>query len=187
MVPIIKISDKLLELKSNSKAVSKGDILDFLQPSSDSLALLGHSITEVNIKYHELIQPDLNDQFKQLCSAQTPVTKMLIGDDLPKSVTEISETKKVEKSVLVPSQYINLMGFTLNSVEMKVSLTPTKATKIKLKAVGLYHNLSPTVSEVIGLMVASFPGVRDKVKTLKQNKANFKAIMTLSDMARSDL
>ena len=95
MIPIIKISDKSLELKSNSKAVFKGDISDFLQPSSDSLALLGHSIIEVNIEHHELIQPDLNDKFKQLCSAQTPVTKMLFGDDLPKSVTEISETKKV--------------------------------------------------------------------------------------------
>ena len=82
------------ELKSNSKAVSKGDVPEFLQLSSDSLALLGHSIIEVNIKHHELIQPDLNDQFKQLCSAQTPVTKMLLGDDLPKSVTEIAETKK---------------------------------------------------------------------------------------------
>ena len=79
-------------LKSNSKAVSKGDVPEFLQLSSDSL--LGHSIIEVNIKHHELIQPDLNDQFKQLCSAQTPVTKMLLGDDLPKSVTEIPETKK---------------------------------------------------------------------------------------------
>lgn len=77
-----------------------------------------------------------------------------------KLFTNLGLTLNREKSVLVPSQYINLMGFTLNSVEMKVSLTPTKATKIKLKAVGLYHNLSPTVSEVIGLMVASFPGVR---------------------------
>ena len=84
----------MTELKSNSKAVSKWDVPEFLQVSSDSLALLGHSIIEVNIKHHELIQPDLNDQFKQLCSAQTPVTKMLLGDDLPKSVTEIAETKK---------------------------------------------------------------------------------------------
>ena len=79
-----------------------------------------------------------------------------------KLFTNLGLTLNREKSVLVPSQYINLMGFTLNSVEMKVSLTPTKATKIKLKAVGLHHNLSPTiqtVSEVIGLMVASFPGV----------------------------
>ena len=56
---------------------------------------MGHSINEVNIKRRELIKPDLNDQFKQLCGSHTPVTKLLFGDDLPKSVKEISETNKV--------------------------------------------------------------------------------------------
>ena len=55
---------------------------------------MGHSINEVNIKRRELIKPDLNDQFKQLCGSHTPVTK-LFGDDLPKLVKEISETNKV--------------------------------------------------------------------------------------------
>ena len=63
--------------------------------SLDSLALLGHSINEVNIKRRELIKPDLNDQFKQRCGSHTQVTKLLFGDDLPKSVKEISETNKV--------------------------------------------------------------------------------------------
>ena len=68
---------------------------EFFQLSLDSLALMGHSINEVNIKRRELIKPDLNDQFKQLCGSHTPVTKLLFGDDLPKSVKEISETNKV--------------------------------------------------------------------------------------------
>jgi len=95
MIPIIKIVDKMLELKSNSKPASETDVSAFLQLSLDSLALLGHSINEVNLKRRELIKPELNDQFKQLCSSQTPVTKLLFGDDLPKSVKEISETNKV--------------------------------------------------------------------------------------------
>ena len=56
---------------------------------------MGHSINEVNTKRHELIKPDLNDQFKQLCGSHTPVTKLLFWDDLPKLVKEISETNKV--------------------------------------------------------------------------------------------
>ena len=95
MIPIVKMSDKLLELKSNSKSASPSDVAEFLQLSLDSLALMGHSINEVNIKRRELIKPDLNDQFKQLCGSHTPVTKLLFGDDLPKSVKEISETNKV--------------------------------------------------------------------------------------------
>ena len=51
---------------------------------------------------------------------------------------------------------------------------------------------------MIGLMVASFPGVMyrplynrqleiEKVAALKQNQGNFEVSMILSDMARSDL
>ncbi|XP_074612234.1 uncharacterized protein LOC141866599 [Acropora palmata] len=254
---------------------------------------MGHSINEVNIKRCELIKPDLNDQFKQLCGSHTPVTKLLFGDDLPKSVKEISETNRVgvkvsskppthynkqqkrsnyhhgthhqsqkpflwkyqgpgkrshqdhkkkgfknvgyiddtylkgsmfhacetnvsttvklftdlgltlnmAKSVLIPSQSIAFLGFVLNSAKMTVALTPSKAMKVKSKAVELLHNQSPTirtVSEMIGLMVASFPGVMygplyyrqleiEKVVALKQNQGNFEASMILSDMARSDL
>ena len=95
MIPIVKMSDKLLELKSTSTSASQSDVSEFLQLSLDSLALMGHSINEVNIKRRELIKPDLNDQFKQLCGSHSPVTKLLFGDDLPKSVKEISETNKV--------------------------------------------------------------------------------------------
>lgn len=85
MIPIVKMSDKLLELKSNSKSASESDLSEFLQLSLDSLALMGHPINEVNTKRRELIKPDLNDQFKQLCGSHTPVTKLLFGDDLPNS------------------------------------------------------------------------------------------------------
>ena len=73
--------------------------------------------------------------------------------------------------------------------------------KVKSKAIELLHNQSPTirtVSDMIGLMVASFPGVMygplyyrqleiEKVIALKQNQGNFEASMILSDLARSDL
>ena len=95
MIPIVKMSDKLLELQFNSKSASDSHVSEFLQLSLDSLAFIGHSINEVNIKRRELIKPDLNDHFKQLCGSHTPVTKLLFGDDLPKSVKEISETNKV--------------------------------------------------------------------------------------------
>ena len=50
MITIVKIADKLLELKSNSKFASESDVFEFLKLSLDSLALLGHSINEVNLK-----------------------------------------------------------------------------------------------------------------------------------------
>ena len=57
MIPIPNISDKLLELKSNSKSASESDVSEFLQLSLDSLALLGCIVSGVNIKQCELIKP----------------------------------------------------------------------------------------------------------------------------------
>ena len=114
---------------------------------------------------------------------------------------DLGLTLNMAKSVLIPSQSITFLGFVLNSAQMTVSLTPSKTMKVKSKAVELLHNQSPTIrtaSEMIGRMVASFPGVMygllyyrqleiEKVAALKQNQGNFEAIMILSDMARCDL
>ena len=114
-----------------------------------------------------------------------------------KLFTDLGLTLNMAKSVLIPSQSITFLGFVLNSAQMTVALTPSKAMKVKSKAVELLHNQSPTirtVSEMIGLMVASFPGVMygplyyrqleiEKVVALKQNQGNFEASMILSDMA----
>ena len=118
-----------------------------------------------------------------------------------KLFTDLGLTLNMAKSVLIPSQFITFLGFVLNSAQMTVALTPSKAMKVKSKAVELLHNQSPTirtVSEMIGLMVASFPGAMygplyyrqleiEKVIALKQNQGNFEASMFLSDLARSDL
>ena len=51
------------------------------------------SITFLYLQFY--CHNDLNNQFTRFGSAQTPVTIMLFGDDLSKSVKEISETNKV--------------------------------------------------------------------------------------------
>ena len=125
MIPIVKMSDKLLELKFNSKSASESDVSEFLQLSLDSLALMGHSINEVNIKRRELIKPDLKDQFKQLCCLHTPVTKLLFGDDLPKSVKEISETNKVGVKGFVKTT--DTLQQTAEKIQLFSSPTPSES------------------------------------------------------------
>ena len=106
-----------------------------------------------------------------------------------------------EKSVFEPRQIITFLGFVLNSVAMTVALTPGKASKLVTKAKTILGKQSPfirEVSELIGLMVSSFPGVMhgplfyrqlelDKAIALKANNGNFDAVMTLSDTSKSDL
>ena len=141
-------------------------MFEFLQLSLDSLALLGHSINEVNLKRRELIKPDLNDPFKQLCSSQNPVTKMQFGDDLPKSGKEISETNKVGAKVSSkhPAQYHrhsrgpffpHRQHNQYHKPFLWKSQGPVKRSLPDHKRKGKPER---TVAEVIGLMVASFPG-----------------------------
>ena len=65
-----------------------------MQAPSDGLllTLIAHSVYELNLSRRELIRPDLNEQYKQLCSSQTPISKFLFGDDLPKAVKERGQT-----------------------------------------------------------------------------------------------
>ena len=67
-----------------------------------------------------------------------------------------------EKSVFEPRQIITFLGFVLNAAAMTVALTPGKASKLVTKAKTILGKQSPfirEVSELIGLMVSSFPGV----------------------------
>ena len=107
MHPIITPTEKLLSVKSNPKTVSKEDVSSFLRFALDSLTLMAHSVYEVNLSRLELIRPDLNEQYKQLCSSQTQISKFLFGDDLPKAVEEISETNKVSQRLSYPKQGTN--------------------------------------------------------------------------------
>ena len=88
--------------------LAKEDVSLFPRLASDSLTLMANSVYEVNLSRRELIRPDLNEQYKQLCSSQTAISKFLFGDDLPKAVKEMSETNKVSQGVSYPKQGTNL-------------------------------------------------------------------------------
>ena len=127
------------------------------------------------------------------CDTNVAATTNLFGD--------LGFILNQEKSVFEPRQMITFLGFVLNSVAMTVTLTPGKATKLVTKAKTILGKQSPSireVSELIGLMVSSFPGIMygplfyrqlelDKTMALKANYGNFDAVMTLSDTSKSDL
>ena len=99
------------------------------------------------------------------------------------------------KSVLVPAQELEFLGFLLNSILMSVRLPPWKACE------DLLHQHNPTIREVthvIGLIVSSFPGVQygelyyryleqDKIQALQDNRGDYDAPMSLSQEARCSL
>lgn len=105
------------------------------------------------------------------------------------------------KSVLEPCQEIMFLGFVLNSILMHVSLPPDKAAYIRQKCLQVLRKAKLRIqelAEVIGIIVAAFPGVeygpmhyreleRDKTVALTRCKGNYQALVCLSPESRTDL
>ena len=105
------------------------------------------------------------------------------------------------KSVLIPTQELEFLGFLMNSNSMTICLPPRKAITVKQACENLLNQSNPTIREVarvIGLLVSSLPGVqfgelhyrhleRNKISALKINKGDYDALMSLSAKARSEL
>lgn len=100
-----------------------------------------------------------------------------------------------KKSVIVPSQTIEFLGFIIDSVSMTVTLSPRKKQKIYMLCQSfMYPGKHFTIREVasfIGKLVSTFPGVEfgplyyrnlvaDKDRHLKSSSGSFDAKMTLS-------
>ena len=106
-----------------------------------------------------------------------------------------------EKSVLEPTQEIEFLGFLLNSVSMRVSISEHKANKIKALCLNLIETKTPSIREVakvVGSLVACFPGVLygplyyrridiEKNLALKEHRGNFDKRMSLSSEAKTEL
>ena len=108
-----------------------------------------------------------------------------------------------DKSTLEPAQVVTFVGFVVNTILMQVTLTDKKAHKLKLAATALlqksHHPVSiQTVAELVGMMVAAFPGVQyapmyyrtldnEKSAALRHVQGNYEACMQLSVTARADI
>ena len=55
----------------------------------DGVLLLANANQELNYRRRELMRPQLNANYRHLCSPSNPVTSLLFGDDLPKAVENI--------------------------------------------------------------------------------------------------
>ena len=106
-----------------------------------------------------------------------------------------------QKSVLKPTQKIVYLGFWLNSTNMTITLTREKAQKIKAACQNLLQSKKTTIknlSRVVGLLVASIPGVQygklfyrsldnHKSAALKESKGDFTAHTKLTQTCKLDL
>ena len=136
---------------------------------------------------------------------------LLVGDDWLECAQNVRDTVEMSldcgfvvhplKSIFIPTQIIEFLGFWINSQNMTVKLTERKALVIKEMCKDLISFKRPTirtVAKVVGKLVSSFPGVRfgklyyrlldnEKSLALQKSKGNFEAKMKLSAESKKDL
>ena len=114
--------------------------------------------------------------------------------DTMKLIDSVGLTTHPEKSIIVPTQCIEFVGFLLNANDMTVKLAPRKAFNLKELASSILRGKSVSIrdfAKLIGKMVAAEPGVqyaalhyktleKDKDKALKLNRGNFDNHMYIS-------
>ena len=119
-----------------------------LKPVYSTLILKGHlSVGYIDDSYF---------QRKTFVACQENVT------DTVNIFQDLGFTIHPEKSVLVATRKLTFLGFILDSELMRISRTAEKADSLKAAAQALLLRKSLSireVAEVIGKMVASFPGV----------------------------
>ena len=105
-----------------------------------------------------------------------------------------------DKSVLIPTQEITILGFIINSRKMSVKLTPGKEKNLKRLINQLFSIKTPSIrflAEVIGTIVSVFSAVKyaplyhralenDKIRALEICKGDFDSHHPISNDAISN-
>ena len=116
-------------------------------------------------------------------------------------LTDLGFFINVEKSIFIPCQIMEFLGFVLNSLEMSISLTTEKSTKLVLLCDQVLRDPSLTirqVSRLLGKMTSSMLAVRFskmhyrnleccKLQALKSSKGNYDAKIHLDPLAQEDI
>ena len=80
------------KLMGNSE-IQKEEIVCALM---DGVLLLANANQELKHQQRELMRPQLNTNYRHLCSPSNPVTAELFGDDLPKAFKDILRHKQAK-------------------------------------------------------------------------------------------
>lgn len=83
--PLVHVMDSLRSSKDR----------EALSQLGDTFKLLALASSHLSSKRKELIAPDLAYQYRQLCSANRPVSQLLFGDELQKTLRDIKEAQSV--------------------------------------------------------------------------------------------
>ena len=99
IIPVVYLADKAVQAKQAKKeSVPLSEVYDLIV---DALTLLGNSVYDFSIKRRDLLKSEVAPAYKSLCHESQPITTMLFGDELPQSIRNISQVKRMAAKSVV--------------------------------------------------------------------------------------
>ena len=100
VIPIVSIIGRLVEARYKIRADTL-DVPGSIRAAIDAIALIGAANFELNMRRRDNIKPELNENYKHLCSNTVPFTESLFGNDydLSKQLKDLAEATKVSKKL----------------------------------------------------------------------------------------
>ena len=93
VIPVIMLADKVVEAKKRKEdSIKISEVYDLVV---DAMTLLGNSVYDFSMKRRELLKSEVAPAYKSLCHESQPITTMLFGDELPQSIRNISQVKRM--------------------------------------------------------------------------------------------
>ena len=100
LVSLAYTIDKMVELKEKYP-----EMKSIIKEGINAFALFSAANSETNFRRKIMIKPELNQRFQDLVKVATPGAEFLFGDDLCKSVKDLSETSKVGFDLAMTKKY----------------------------------------------------------------------------------
>ena len=97
VVPLVKIADKMLKVMLGKQEMPAEQ--DLFLSLTDSIGLLATASHSLNMRRREAMMPELNADFQCLKSKNVPLTTHLFGNELEKTLEDISKANRVGKKV----------------------------------------------------------------------------------------
>ena len=91
--PLLSLANNVVQARSNKAETIP--IADLHAPAVDTVTLLGNAVHEFSMKRREFLKPEVADGFKSLCRENQSVTTWLFGDELPQSIQNIAQLKRM--------------------------------------------------------------------------------------------
>ena len=101
LIPVMQSLQKLYDWRKMAKkaadksvSISDEDLSGITSDLCDSFSLLAHSNYQMCLRRREFIKPELNAQFRSLCTS-APITNWLFGDDLCGQIKDLQQHNQI--------------------------------------------------------------------------------------------